>query len=123
VPFLLSPPLNALVVGLIYYKKWKWAFGAFSLLITAFLFLPPSQPLAENYIVPLAVSLGQSHRSLADHSDYSTSKRLSLPKYLPILFFFICFVGNQVDTCGELMFLQVPAVYQLFGFLPWMLSV
>lgn len=54
-PFLLSPPINALIVGLIYYKRWKIAFAAFSLLIAVFLFLPPSQPLAENYYVGLAV--------------------------------------------------------------------
>lgn len=54
-PFLLAPPINALIVGLIYYKKWKVAFAAFSLLIAAFLFLPPSQPLAQNFYVGVAV--------------------------------------------------------------------
>jgi len=54
-PFLLSPPVNALIVGLIYYKKWKVGFTIFGLLILAFLFLPPSQPLTENYFVGIAV--------------------------------------------------------------------
>ncbi|MCW4055911.1 MAG: hypothetical protein NWE82_03910 [Candidatus Bathyarchaeota archaeon] len=54
-PFLLSPPINALVVGLIYYKKWKAAFVAFAVLIVVFLFLPPSQPLSENLNVGVAV--------------------------------------------------------------------
>jgi hypothetical protein len=54
-PFLLSPPINAFVVGLIYYKKWKAAFATFSILIVAFLFLPPSQPLPENLYVGVAV--------------------------------------------------------------------
>ncbi len=54
-PFLLSPPLNALVVGFVYYKKWKAAFATLSILIAAFLFLPPSQPLPENLYVGIAV--------------------------------------------------------------------
>ncbi len=54
-PFLLSPPLNALVVGFVYYKKWKAAFATLSILIAAFLFLPPSQPLPENLYVGVAV--------------------------------------------------------------------
>lgn len=55
VPFLLSPPINAFVVGLIYYKKWKAAFATFGILIVAFLLLPPSQPLTENLHVGVAV--------------------------------------------------------------------
>jgi hypothetical protein len=54
-PFLLSPPINALIVGFIYYKKWKAAFAAFAALILVFLFLPPSQPLTENLTVGVAV--------------------------------------------------------------------
>ena len=54
-PFLLSPPLNALVVGFIYYKKWKAAFATLGILIVAFLFLPPSQPLPDNAYVGVAV--------------------------------------------------------------------
>ena len=116
VPFLLSPPLNALVVGLIYYRKWKWAFGVFSLLIAAFLFLPPSQPLADNYIVPVAVLWDKVIALLLIIPSVLLAKRLSLPKYLPILFFFICFVGNQVDNMWGADVFAVPAVYQLFGF-------
>jgi hypothetical protein len=55
VPFLLAPPINALVVGLIYYRKWKAAFAAFGALIVVFLFLPPSQPLFQNAYVGIAV--------------------------------------------------------------------
>jgi hypothetical protein len=54
-PFLLSPPINALVAGLIYYRKWKAAFAIFGVLIAAFLFLPPSQPIPENLYVGIAV--------------------------------------------------------------------
>ncbi len=55
-PFLLSPPINAFVVGLIYYKKWKAAFAVYGVLIAAFFFLPPSQPLSENFFVGAAVT-------------------------------------------------------------------
>lgn len=54
-PFLLSPPINAFVVGLIYYKKWKAAFATLSILCITFLFLPPSQPFPENLHVGVAV--------------------------------------------------------------------
>jgi hypothetical protein len=54
-PFLLAPPLNAFVVGLIYYRKWKAAFATLGILIAAFLLLPPSQPLSENLYVGVAV--------------------------------------------------------------------
>ncbi len=54
-PFLLSPPINALVAGLIFYRKWKVAFVIFGVLIAAFLFLPPSQPIPENLYVGIAV--------------------------------------------------------------------
>ena len=54
-PFLLSPPINALVAGLIYYKKWKWGFLAFGGLIIAFLFTPPVHPITENLNVAMWV--------------------------------------------------------------------
>jgi hypothetical protein len=116
VPFLLSPPLNALVVGLVYYRKWKWAFALFGLLIVGFLFLPPSQPLTENYIVPVAVLWDKVIALLLIIPIVAFSQRLSSPKYLPILFFFICFVGNQVDNMWGADVFAVPSVYELFGF-------
>jgi len=54
-PFLLSPPLNALITGLIFYKKWKYAFVAFSVMIVAFLFTPPIWPVTENALPAAAV--------------------------------------------------------------------
>lgn len=116
VPFLLSPPLNALVVGLVYYRKWKWAFGLFSMLIAAFIFLPPSQPLAENYIVSVAVLWDKIIALLLIIPSVALARRLSVQKYLPLLFFFICFVGNQVDNMWGTDVFAVPAVYQMFGF-------
>ena len=116
VPFLLSPPLNALVVGLIFYRKWKWAFVLFGTLIVGFLFLPPSQPLAENYIVPVAVLWDKIIALLLIIPTVMFSKKLADPKYVAILFFFICFVGNQVDNMWGADVFAVPSVYELFGF-------
>jgi uncharacterized membrane protein len=115
VPFILSPPLNALVVGLVYYRKWKWAFALFGLLIAVFLFLPPSQPIAENYIVPVAALWDKVIALLLIIPIVVFSQRLSDTKRLPILFFFICFVGNQVDNMWGNNVFAVPYVYQLFG--------
>jgi hypothetical protein len=116
VPFLLSPPLNALVVGLVYYRKWKWAFVLFSLLIAAFLFLPPSQPITDNYLVPIAVLWDKVIALLLIIPCVKMTQRLSTRKYLPILFFFICFAGNQVDNMWGTDVFAIPAVYTFFGF-------
>lgn len=116
VPFLLSPPLNALTVGLIYYRKWKMAFAIFTAMIVAFLFLPPSQPLTENYIVPIAVLWDKIIALLLIIPTVTFHRKLSDSKYLPILFFFICFIGNQVDNMWGTDIFAVPSVFQLFGF-------
>jgi uncharacterized membrane protein len=117
VPFLLSPPLNALVVGLVYYRKWKWAFALFALLIGTFMFLPPSQPIAENYIVPIATLWDKIIALLLIIPTVAFSQRLSHTKSLPILFFFICFVGNQVDNMWGNNVFALPSVYHtLFGY-------
>lgn len=115
-PFLLSPPLNALVVGLVYYRKWKWAFVLFSLLIVTFLFLPPSQPITDNYLVPIAVLWDKVIALLLIIPCVKMTQRLSTRKYLPILFFFICFAGNQVDNMWGTDVFAIPAVYTFFGF-------
>jgi uncharacterized membrane protein len=115
VPFLLSPPLNALTVGLIYYRKWKVAFATFSALILAFLFLPPSQPLTENYIVPIAVLWDKIIALMLIVPTVAFSKKLSDSKYLPFLFFFICFIGNQIDNMWGADIFAIPSVFQLYG--------
>ncbi len=116
VPFLLSPPLNALIVGLIFYRKWKPAFALFSVLIVAFLFLPPSQPLTENYIVPVAVLWDKIIALLLIIPIVMFRWKFSDSKYLPILFLLICFVGNQVDNMWGADVFAIPSVYQLFGY-------
>jgi hypothetical protein len=110
-PFLLSPPLNAMVVGFIFYKKWKWAFASLSLLVLAFLFLPPSEPITSNYYVPVAVLWDKVIAAMLIIPTAMLSKRLSNPGNAPILFFLISFIGNQADNMWGADIFAVPVVY------------
>jgi len=115
-PFLLSPPLNALVVGLVFYRKWKWAFAVFGLLIAAFLFLPPSQPLADYYYVSIAVIWDKVIALALIIPSVLFSHKLSNSSRLPILFFFLSFIGNQADNMWGADVFAVPFVYEvLYG--------
>lgn len=116
IPFLLSPPLNALVVGLIFYRKWRWGFALFSILIATFLFLPPSQPLTEYYYVSVAVLWDKLIALFMIIPAVMLSRDLSDSKRLPILFFMLAFVGNQVDNMWGTNMFAIPQVYTLFGF-------
>lgn len=110
-PFLLSPPLNALIVGFIFYRKWKWAFASFSVLIAAFLFLPPSQPIASYYYVAVAVLWDKIIALLLIiPTVILAQKRPDLMK-VSVLFFLICFVGNQADDMWGSNIFAVPVVY------------
>jgi hypothetical protein len=114
VPFLLSPPLNALVVGLVFYKRWKWGFAILAVLILAFLFLPPSQPLGDYYYVPIAVLWDKVIALLLIIPTVKFAKRLSNSARLPLLFFLICFIGNQADNMWGSDVFSIPSVYGLF---------
>jgi ECF transporter S component (folate family) len=115
-PFLLSPPLNALIVGFIFYRKWKWAFVSFSVLVAAFLFLPPSQPIASYYYVPVAVLWDKVIAVLLIIPIVILSTRFSDLKNAGILFFLISFVGNQADNMWGADIYAVPIVYGgIFG--------
>jgi uncharacterized membrane protein len=114
-PFLLAPPINALIVGLIFYRKSKWAFSLFGLLIGTFFFLPPSQPTPFLYVA-LAVSWDKIIALLLILPTTKFSSQLSNPKYLPFLFFFISFIGNQADNMWGANIFAVPIVYNsIFG--------
>lgn len=52
--FLPSPVINALIVGFIYNGRWKIASIMLAALVAAFWFLPPAQPLEQNFIVGVA---------------------------------------------------------------------
>ena len=110
-PFLLSPPLNALVVGLIYYRKWKQAFVTLGVLIVAFLFLPPSQPLTEFWYVGVAVIWDKVIALLLIIPSAKFAKHLSSPKSVSILYFLLAFIGNQADNMWGADIFAVPIVY------------
>ncbi|MCX8171599.1 MAG: ECF transporter S component [Candidatus Bathyarchaeota archaeon] len=52
--FLPSPIINALIVGFIYGGRWKIATMILAALVAAFWFLPPAQPLEQNFVVGIA---------------------------------------------------------------------
>jgi len=112
VAFLLSPTLNGLVTGFIYYKKWKYAFATMLVLIVAFMFLPPSQPLADYWYVGGLVIWDKIIALLLIIPVVKFSGRLaSSPKLLPPLFFLLAFIGNQADNMWGSLAFAVPIVY------------
>ncbi|MFQ5999424.1 MAG: ECF transporter S component [Candidatus Bathyarchaeia archaeon] len=116
-PFLLSPPFNALVVGLIYYRKWKQAFVILGLLIAAFLFLPPSQPFTEFWYVSVAVIWDKVIALLLIVPSAKFAKQFSSIKSVPILYFLLAFIGNQADNMWGSDIFAVPIVYNgIFGY-------
>jgi ECF transporter S component (folate family) len=109
-PFLLSPPINALITGLIYYKKWKWGFLAFSGLIIAFLFTPPVQPLTENSIVALSVLFDKIIAVLLILPCVKFAKQLSIGQGAAF-YLLLAFIGNQADNMWGSFAFATPIVY------------
>ena len=110
-PFLLSPPINALVTGLIFYKKWKGGFLLFSLLIVAFLFTPPVQPISENFIVAIAVLFDKIIALLLILPCVKFAKQLSAGKGVTLFYFLLAFIGNQADNMWGSFAFATPVVY------------
>ena len=114
-PFLLSPPLNALITGLIFYKKWKFAFAAFAILIIAFLFTPPVQPLTENWFVAIAVLFDKIVALLLILPVAMFAKKLDIAK-TSVFYFILFFIGNQADNMWGSLAFSIPTVYGgIFG--------
>jgi hypothetical protein len=114
-PFLLSPPLNALVVGLVFYKKWKYGFLVLAAEILAFWFLPPSQPLSEFWYIGLAVTWDKIIALALIFPVVRLAKFKSL-KLQPLFYLLLAFIGNQADNMWGAEVFAVPIVYeQIFG--------
>lgn len=109
-PFLFSPPINALVSGLIFYKKWKWGFAVFTILIVAFLFTPPVTPITENWFIALAVLFDKVIALLLILPLVKFTKQLSAAKGTAF-FFILAFIGNQVDNMWGSFIFATPIVY------------
>jgi hypothetical protein len=120
-PFLLSPPLNAVVVGLVFYRKPKWASALFGTLIIAFLFLPPSQPLTQYYYVSAAVLWDKIIALLLILPIVLIGPKLAQAKSSTLhvkmfaFYLLLCFVGNQADNMWGSDIFAVPSVYTMFG--------
>ena len=116
-PFLLSPPINAFVTGSIFYKKWKVAFVAFAVLIAAFFFTPPVQPLAENLSIIVAVLADKIFALLLIIPLVMFTKRLAISEKGIYAFYLILgFIGNQADNMWGTLAFSLPTVYEgIFG--------
>ena len=116
-PFLLSPPINAFVTGAIFYKKWKIAFVAFAVLIVAFLFTPPVQPLAENLTIIVAVLTDKIFALLLIIPLIMFTKQLAITEKGIYTFYLVLgFIGNQADNMWGTLAFSIPTVYQgIFG--------
>jgi uncharacterized membrane protein len=114
-PFLLSPPINALVTGLIFYKRWKSGFLVFCLLIIAFLFTPPVQPINENFYVGVAVLFDKIIALLLILPCVKFAKQLSAAQGA-LFYFLLTFIGNQADNMWGSFIFATPIVYEgIFG--------
>jgi uncharacterized membrane protein len=128
-PFILAPMFNALIVGLIFYKKWKYAFAVFTIMIITFLCTPPVTPLTgqsalADFGIPIVANWYIAAAVLFD-------KLIALALILPLaffgkkmsfaygsaFFFILFFIGNQADNIwGTLIFASSPIIYNgIFG--------
>ncbi len=116
-PFLLSPPINAFVTGSIFYKKWKFAFIAFAILIAAFFFTPPVQPLADNLWIVAAVEVDKIFALLLIIPLVKFSKQFaSSEKGVYAFYLILGFIGNQADNMWGTLAFSLPTVYNgIFG--------
>jgi len=114
-PFLMAPPLNALVVGFIFYKKWKYAFVVLTSLIAVFWFLPPSQPLSEFWYVGFATTWDKIIALALIFPVVKLAKFKSLISQA-VFYFLLAFIGNQADNMWGADIFAVPVVYEgIFG--------
>jgi uncharacterized membrane protein len=115
-PFLIAPALNALVTGLIFYKKWKLGFAVFGVLIIAFLLTPPIWPVTENWFVASAVLFDKIFALFLIIPIALFAKKISFAK-ASLFYFLLFFIGNQADNMwGSFIFATPPVYYGIFGY-------
>jgi hypothetical protein len=114
-PFLMSPPLNALTVGLVYTKRWKEAAGILALLIGMFWFSPPCTPFNPYWYVGLAATWDKIIAWALIAPTVLLLRKSSLKAQFAA-FFLLGFIGNQADnTWGNLAFVFPVVYYGVFG--------
>jgi uncharacterized membrane protein len=125
-PFILAPMFNALIVGLVFYKKWKYAFVTFAVMIVAFLFTPPVFPITaqtnlggvvvDNWFIAAATVFDKVIALLLILPLAFFGKKLSLA-YGSAFFFILGFIGNEADNMFGTLMYATPTVYEgIFGF-------
>jgi hypothetical protein len=114
-PFLLSPPLNALTSGLIYTRRWKEAAGILALLIGVFWFSPPCTPFNPYWYVGLAATWDKIIACVLIAPTVLLFRKSSL-KAMFVAFFLLGFIGNQADNSWGNLAFAFPVVYNgIFG--------
>lgn len=110
-PFLLSPPLNAFTVGLIYTKRWKEATGILAFLIGVFFFTLPCTPLSQYAYVGLAVTFDKIAALVLIPLTALLLRRASSSKTLFVSFLLLAFIGNEADNMWGSLAFAFPVVY------------
>ncbi|MCW4000897.1 MAG: ECF transporter S component [Candidatus Bathyarchaeota archaeon] len=124
-PFILAPMFNALIVGLIFYKKWKYALVTFAVMVTAFLFTPPVSPITGQTVLG-GLAVNNWFMAAATLFDKVIAILLILPlaffgkkmsiAYGSAFFFILGFIGNEADNMfGTLMYVTPPVYSGVFG--------
>lgn len=134
--FILNPAFNALIIGLIFRKKWKAAFAIFVLTVLAFLLTPVCNPILEYWFVGLLATFDKILAliliipanlilNLRKKSSEGSVGSLSLSF---LLIFLTAFIGNQADAALGNDIFALPAVYEGIFSLPlevtrWLFTV
>ncbi len=111
-PFVLAPVFNALITGLIFYRKWKWGFLIFAIMIVVFLFTPPVTPLTENWGIALAVLFDKAITLALIVPVALLGKKISVA-HGALFFFLLGFIGNQADNMWGSMAFAMPGIYDV----------
>jgi len=121
-PFIIAPMFNALITGLVFYKKWKYAFVIFAVMIVSFLFTPPVTPLTgQSILIGLNLPVNNWYIALAVLFDKVIALVLIVPLaffgkkisvvYGSAFFFLLSFIGNQADNMWGSLAYATPQVY------------
>jgi hypothetical protein len=121
-PFIIAPMFNALVVGFVFYRKWKYAFIVFAAMVVGFLFTPAVSPLnGTSTIIGFNLPISNAYLALLVLFDKVIALLLILPLaffgkkismgYGAAFFFILAFIGNQADNMWGSFIFSFPAVY------------
>jgi predicted membrane protein len=121
-PFIMAPMFNALICGFVFYRKWKYAFIVFAVMIAAFFFTPAVSPITgQSTIIALNLTISNFYLAMLVVFDKIIALLLILPLalfgkkmslgYGAIYFFILAFIGNQADNIWGSFIFSFPQVY------------